>query len=235
MARDFSKNTSNYLSLPAGNIGAGLNGTRAISIAAWVYADTLTGGSDNDYLINVWCASFAQLKITLSDMRGQFYNPAAVGAIPDRYASSALTTGVWTHICFTYSVYAYQTPDCYINGVLSNGSGTWEIGGSAWGYSAYAIPDSIGCKIAASTPTNTSQQFDGKIADLAIWTGNIGIKGAQQLAAGCSPLRILPAVLLAHWPLWGEYSPDIDLIRKAQANVSGSVPKIDGPISIQQF
>lgn len=71
--------------------------------------------------------------------------------------------------------------------------------------------------------------WDGDLAEAAIW--NVGLNDEEliALAKGYSPLFIRPQNLVFYCPIWGNDSPEIDIIGGLQLTLDGSPAKSDHP------
>jgi hypothetical protein len=116
--------------------------------------------------------------------------------------------GTWYHAC---AVYASSTSRAaYINGA---NKGTSAVS---------AAPSGI-------DRVRLAVDYDGKIAEAAIW--NVALTDAEVLLASkaVSPLMVRPDALVAYWPMIGKYSPEIDVVGTYPLTISGTVPAADHP------
>lgn len=68
------------------------------------------------------------------------------------------------------------------------------------------------------------------IADAAIWDAVLTDDDARTYMAGVSPLKIRPASLVAHWPIWGVGSPEPNVVDSARSlSIVGSLSKGNSP------
>lgn len=115
--------------------------------------------------------------------------------------ANAVTTGAWQHVACC--IRGAGNMDVYIGGADAGGS--YSGSGSGMVYNG-AIGGRIG-----SVGGNL---FDGRIAEVGLWTVTLSAAEVLALAKGVPPRRIRPGSLVAHWPLYG-YSPEIDLSSNA--------------------
>jgi len=121
------------------------------------------------------------------------------------YTTTAPTAGVWAHIC----VVVDNVNDRFI----------YLNGGSKGTYGSVAAPVGLN-RLTLGTNSGGSQPFDGDIAEVSIW--NLALLDAEvaMLALAPSALLVRPANLVAHWPLIGYASPEIDLIGRRDLTIT---------------
>ncbi len=86
---------------------------------------------------------------------------------------------------------------------------------------------SIGCRKGQSGSENF---WDGDLAEAALWNVSLLDKEFIALAKGYSPLFIRPQNLVFYCPIWGNDSPEIDIIGGRQMTLTGGTPaKADHP------
>jgi hypothetical protein len=117
----------------------------------------------------------------------------------------AVSTGVWTHIAASGGASGSW---CYNNGVK---------GGN--GFST-TVPDT-------GDALQIGPSFDGRIAHAAIWSGYLSDDDHVALARGFSPMLVKPDQLLGYWPIYGNDSPEPDLVNGRSMTVTGSPAKSD--------
>lgn len=110
--------------------------------------------------------------------------------------AGALTTGVWQHVAGVWA--STSSRIAYLNGVAGseetstrNPSLTGEILATAW-------------------PRSAAYDYDGVMAEVAIWTAALTADEIAALAAGVSPRLIRPDSLYRYRPLLGVDSPEVD-------------------------
>lgn len=188
MARDFPGTSGNYLviSNPSGPLD--VTGT-VLSISAWIKLDGTgadqdiitkagTGATTFQYVLGV--TSTARLRVAIGNSAG----------IDLADGSTPLSTGVWYH------VYLYK------NGTGASALGSFLNGSlEAAVTSNRAIQDTANdVLIGARDPTVNN--FNGRIAEVAVWNIALGSTRIAALAKGASPLRVAPYNLAAYYPLW---------------------------------
>jgi len=224
MARDFSKNTANYLSLGTGTLGALLNALGAVSVHAWLYADTLsTGANDNRSVTVKVSGSSAGVAMFVGGATAKFGiggRSVVTDGFQSKSATTTFTSGAW-HACGGVCDFAGDVVTPYYQGV-AEGGGAVTFANPAFTYGAATNHDMIGA--ADNAPGSTAQQFDGRIAEVAIWTVDIGANGFASLAKGYSPPFVRPDKLIFYADLLGRGSPERDLRSGATGTITGSVP-----------
>lgn len=137
----------------------------------WIATKGNTGQFEFELAINAFSTAFGKFVLTR-------YNLGATASV-SRASTTSATTGTWTHVCFTASSYA-DTPNCYLNGVLNNGTvlnfGTPSSGNGT-------APMQIGRRATA-----TENTFNGSLDDVIFFnrvltTDEIGYLASQRGAA----------------------------------------------------
>ena len=208
MARDFSKNTSNYIALSGTRWGALVNGASAISVACWANVDTIgTGVNDNRLLSVVMASSAAGMTLAIDGSGATKYlrvggRSQAADSYQARNATSSFTTGTWHHCGGMFDI-SGDTITPYFNGAAEN-SGAVTFGSTTYTHTYTNGNDFIGAHTGpTSVPNNTGEQLDGRVAELAIWNVDIGAAGFASLAKGANPLQIKSGSLVSYFPLHG--------------------------------
>lgn len=232
MARDFTKNTSNHLSFGNGTINPLLSGATAISCHAIAKADTFsTGAASQNDILGV---------IIDGSNHGLVLNVDATGANPVLRVSGRSVTGdaiqatVGTSTLAAGTVYSLggvlniggDSIRVYVNGTQEASTGV-TFGNATYTTGTPTSPDRIGC---AGNPLATPEQWDGMIAEVALWNVDIATAGFAQLADKFSALMVRPDALVFYMALWAQGSPERDLVAAAAATVTGSLPKLDHPL-----
>ena len=117
---------------------------------------------------------------------------------------------------------------------------TWThacgVGTSATSRNSYINGGSAGSNTTSSTPagldnTGIGQVHTsgghigiplGSVAEAAIWSVALDTSEIAALAGGVSPLLVRPSALVAHWPLIGNFSPEIDVRGRNEMTVTGA-------------
>lgn len=237
MARDFSKNVSNYFTLGSAAIGPLINGCSAVTIACWVQPDTLAGASTlGDDICNFQNAGGAAVfgtlcsNTTATNGCTQFGGRRTSGSSrASRDGSSGFSTGSWQHFAAVMT-FNSSYPSVYKNGVLNNGTGQVLTDSGVYVHSAVSSHDGIGATLGASGPSSgTPRMVDGRIAEFSIWSSALNDDQILSLGGGCNPRRVSPQTLVAYWKLNGQGSPEIEIINGKSGTIVGSIPVADHP------
>lgn len=194
MARVFAAASSQYV-----QTSAFPNPTAPLTIACWIRPTTTSGFQR----AMTWSAS-GTVQVAASVLLNY---PSAGNVSSQVYggmgnilptASGTFSTGAWHHVaCVTESLKAR----CYLNGSAGS-DGTWAVAAS-WTSTTYL---SFG-----RADTVTSQYYDGRIADAAVWSVALT---AAEVAAMASGLRtanqIRPDAIIAYWSFGGYYGETDD-------------------------
>lgn len=247
MARDFTKNVANYMSLGLNALNPLLSGAASISIFAWFRGRTASLGVDTDNTI---------LSIDLADGVGPGivmmlncplapFVTARIGARSQAADALQLASGptvgidgvTWHSIGAALRFSADQ-----IRTFLSMSFTTTAVAFSASAYTPGVptiVPDAIGAR--TLPPGATGQQFDGELTEIAVWNTDIGddafnLMGRTITASAVSPLFIKPQNLVFYMPflgLGGTAGPEHDIRNGRSGVITGSIPKT--PNSIRTF
>lgn len=227
MARDFTKDLSNFMSLGVNAVGPSVNGSSAISIAAWVQYDSEDTGVLNSRVISVIVDGTAPAMILALDGSGNvivggrsFGTDATQFGTGDPVTIDGVTWNAVGGVCD----YTNDQITAYVAG-LGVSTGVSFINTQLF-IGTPTAADAIGSNINNGvSPTSTVQQVDGRIAEVAIWSIDIGAAAFASLAKGISPLRIFPETLEFYAPLYGWADPEPDFMSHLQGTITGSVPK----------
>lgn len=243
MARDFSKTVANNmaLGLPYGTFGAFgalISGAAAMSMAAWVNLDATTTGADDNTILSstLGATNLAGIRLMV-DGTGATRRARVAGRSTsgDTYQArngtgQAISLSAWQHVGGVMN-FTGDSLTPYANGVADNG-GAVTFGSNTYTFAAPNRADAIASNN-VNTGTNvtdaTAAQVDGRIAEVAAWTIDIGAAGFAMLAAGYSPLFVHPEALAFYMPLIGVTSPEIERLGRVNGTINGTVAKADHP------
>lgn len=208
-ARDFTVNTSNYIKRGNDSFGERLHAQAGTSVHAWVYLDTLPTGGAQWTIVRGPLGTNADGPFGLhfldtagtTNLRVQGRS-AAADSLQARASSVAFSTGAWYSVGGVLN-YATDVVTPYVDGAASNGGSVAFISGT---YQHTAVSDndfsdSIGTQISNTGAAISGTQMDGRIAEVAVWTGDIGAAGYAQLARGISPLQVVRQNLIFYLPM----------------------------------
>jgi len=205
MARDLDGGAGSYLEVDTAPVTV-----LPMTLACWFNPDVINA---NDTLVFVGDKDVAGDWYLLSASGGVAGDPVRAWSQAGGVTQAAATTtgfsaGSWFHACAVFTSTTSRT--AYING----GSAATNTNSSS-----PATPDrlSIG-RAGDSTP---SSEYNGKIAEVAIW--NVALTAAEvlMLSKGYCPLCVRQESLVYYNPLFGRYSPEIDLINSLEITVVG--------------
>lgn len=174
------------------------------SMSCWVYANTLPANAVPMGLTNHTLAyNFVIFQISSGNVVFQANGTGSAGN-PVATATLAPSTSVWQHYGGSYGFVAGAggtgTAAAYLNGA---NKGTATVGGTA-------TPAFNETDIGGYVP-GTTDYWDGRIAEAAIW--NVVLTDAEfaALATGINAYRVRPSALVGYWPVFGLASPEPDL------------------------
>ena len=228
MARDFTKNVSNFIGLGVNKLAPLINGASKISFHAIVTYDSLDTAADNynrvvNCLLNGNAAAFtAGTSITTPKLRigGRSVSTDSFQAVN---GTTTLVTGT------EYSIggvldFSGDAIRVYLNGV-QEASTAVTFGNATFTNATPTGQDSIGWAEGMST----TQQVDGRISEVAVWKGDITTAGFERLNARFSADRISPELLVAYFKLLGVSSPERDIRGGLSGTITGTVAGASHP------
>lgn len=171
MARDFSKNTSNYATLPAGGLGTLINGAAKVLVVAWGQPDTKDVSANNNRVLTIAInGSSGGVVLGLNSDHTVYATCRSQSADSAQSRSSTATVANGAVACFGAAIdYAGDTITPYVGGVASNG-GAVTFGASVYTQGTATALDFVGAG-GTTTPISTSAQFDGRLERIQVWRG----------------------------------------------------------------
>lgn len=118
--------------------------------------------------------------------------------------NTALATDTWYHLAASWDGNTGTDADLYVDGVEETYAVSQQASGTRT--SDAAVPFQLG------TDDDGAAQFQGDMAEVAIWNVVLTAAEVTTLAAGYSPLFIRPHALVFYAPLWGSATNEPDLI-----------------------
>lgn len=237
MARDFTKNTSNRLSIGQNVVGTLANGQSSVCVSCLVLFDSFeASGVGTD---DVWAFVFGIVPvwfgIQINHTSGNHLTVVARATTGDTIqvatGSTSLSTGTWYHLL---AVVDFANGDLflYLDGVLEASNTSCTFGSTTFTQSATSFGrDAIGWS--GGDSAGTTRHLDGAVAEFAVWIGVVmGASDALQLATKASPLLVRTPSL--YWELLGDADagPVYDRMRRQGATIAGTVAKRDHPAGV---
>lgn len=219
MARDFD-GADDYLTR-ADDAALGLT---TITLACWVYPDTLNTG-DVRILVSKGNRTGASINYDLH-LRDAASNGASGlwlvwnnGGFRwiETTAQDAVVTGSWQHVAAAYD--GGTTKKLWVGG--SSEAVTDNSGDTALVTNNETLD--LGRR-QAGTPAN--EWYDGRMAEVGLWSAVLTDAEVASLAKGVSPLQVRPGSLVAYWPLYGRGSTEPEY-------VNGLGLTVDGPVAAE--
>lgn len=229
MARDFSKNTSNYMLLGANAINPLLSGAPGVTVSAWVQADAfdatdfnnrifvalMTGASTSGIVLCVAGGPPARARFAIRSENG--------GTLYTCDGATTLSTGTWYHLAGVADI-AGDSMATYLNGA-SDATASTAFTSTSFTPSTPTGNDTIGCVVGAggTTPASTAVQFDGRIAEVAVWKVALSAGEIAGLAGGNPATKYRPQSLVLYHQLLGHGSPERSLVGGPSGTITGTV------------
>lgn len=240
MARRFTKNTANYLSLGVAGTGDLIDGSAAISLGAWIYmVTTTTAANDNRIFTNFVAGTINGFSLAIENSAStrlvRVGGRSVTGdSFQARNGTTDLRLSAWHYVGGVLN-YGADTITPYANGVAEN-SGAVTFVSSTYDFSSppTSAVDGIGANMPSGAPGSTAVQFDGLITEVALWRVDIGPAAYRRLyGAGIGPRggadpRDVAAGLVFLMDLQGTLSPEVDAINRVRGVITGAVPPSDG-------
>ena len=223
------------MSLGANVINPRISGAAAISLHLWIYADTYDAVQGNDLFYTVINSVSAAGPSISIDSTGA-NNVLRVGgrsvtgdAFQVRNATSDLVTGQWHSVGGVLN-FTGDTLTPYVNGVAEN-SGAATFANTTYTPGTPTGADKLGSAAGPGAgPAATNRQFDGRLAECALWNVDIGAAGFAALATRTSPLWVRPANLRLYMSLYGAASPERCRVNSGiSGTITGTVAAADHP------
>lgn len=233
MARDFTKNTANYMDLGTDALNALFSGATDLSIHAWINADTFTTvNTDRNRILSqkITGTNSNGLALFISGQAapkvGLQGRSQTADAIQRVIGATEVTTGAWHSVGGVLDIDG-DNIRIYLDGVQDTST---AVTFGATSYTTGTAPTAGDMMGGQEDPPSTAElQFDGRIGEVAIWTTDIGTVGFEQLNDGFSPLFVRPDALVAYWPLIGNFSPETDIISAKNGTITGTIAKAAHP------
>jgi hypothetical protein len=135
-----------------------------------------------------------------------------------------VTTGQWIPVG-GYVSFGTDFMQVWYNGAVDNsGTVTFANNSYTFGTPNAGASDSFGGYFSAGPSTNS--QFNGDLAEIAIWRGGISDDAFVSLAKGFDARLIRPILLWEYWPLVREHH---GIVNSIIGTVTGSIPVTDHP------
>jgi len=217
MSRDFTKSTANYMSLGTNALSPLLSGATTICGHAWVWVDTFdTGATDNKILTIIHDGANEGLSLLLSGaspvlkVQGRSETGETLRSLS---GATPVPTGQWVSVGFRCDFANDVTNAVFLNGSSDND------GAMSWDTTAYTpgVP-TLNDRIGSHPGGVVTQWFDGRIAEVVLWAGDISDAGFAALAKGWHPPEV--ARPLCYFPLLGDES-SLGMIRDNFTDTNG--------------
>lgn len=235
MARDFSKNTANYMSLGINAIVPTLAGSAQISIHAFVTVDTFTASSTfcNDILSFAFGQGSAAVVFLFDTSSGNNRLRAGGRSVnTDGFQAVTGATNLSTGVQYSVGCVFDYTNDrirLFVNGAQdANTAVTFANNTLTQTAGTNTTHDAIGAGFSGAVPPSTTRQMDGRISELSIFASDIGLAGFQALSDGYAADTIGPSPTF-YFALLGDDSPERDHYGGLSGTITGTVAQADHP------
>jgi hypothetical protein len=233
MARTFTKNANNKISLGINAVAPLLHGASAISFHCFVNFSSINAATNSDrpiavYSLNGKTAVMIATGATPSKLRigGRSINTESFEATD---GSTTLSTGV-TYSCGGVLDFAGDAIRVYLDGIEEADTAVTFNSSTFVNSTPTITHDSLG----GDFQQGISAQIDGVCSEFAYWKGDIGTAGFESLQAYSAEL-IRPDLLVMYVSMIGNNSPETDRVSGLTGTISGSVPKAVHPRIIMPY
>lgn len=233
MARDFSKNTSNYLSLPSNTFSTLLNGLSAYSVHAIVNIDsTSTVSLDNRIISGLISDGSNGMTLSIDNTDGTRKLVCAGRSVAgetreSKTGTTDLALSTWYKLGGVFNI-GGDTITPYVNGVAEGGGAVTFDNATYTSGAAPSTGDAIGGF--DSNPTGTDVQFDGRICEVAIWNYDIGSTVFSQLASGYAASFFTKGLIFyMSFKVGANANPEVDSVGGKIGTIVGSLPTSTHP------
>lgn len=201
MARDFTKNSNNYMLLGPNAIGSQIDGATAVSLHAWIVLDSYSPVSLLEGPKNVIFASFAGggsfpplhdgFLTLLIDGDGKLM---AISSPPGVFnytlkSSMPLSLGMLYSVGFVLNI-TNKEMRLYLNG---NAIATRSLTIGVTAYNHVTAPSDVHDSIGTyNVPDSADTPWDGMLSEFSIYDADIGDEGFAALTGGIDPLAMNP-------------------------------------------
>lgn len=187
-----------------------------MTVSAWINPDALA--ASGIFTTNKTTTTHRGFWFTLSDASGHLESSFGDNTGPNaadrrsKVSASAVSTGSWQHVAAR--IRGAGDMDLLIN--ASDAGGSYSGTGGAMAYNT---------GVAGRIAEVGGLFFDGKIAEVGLWTVSLSDAEITALAKGVSPRLIRPDVLLGHWPIWGVSTTEVDSTANSnEGTLAGTAP-----------
>ena len=221
--RVFTKNLANYMSLGNSGLGTILNGAAVVSVDARIrIAGTTTGQNDNDIVAAIVNGVSAGLVLSVDGTSTKLRCAARSAAADVKQAltaTTALVVGVDYYVGAVVD-FTGKTITLFLNGVSDGTVASLAFANNTFTLGTPTDADVVGGFRAP--PLATTDQFNGVISEIAVWTSALTAGQFATLATGVAATTVgSPAYYLK---IGGSASPELATVGTPSGTITGSLP-----------
>lgn len=238
MAREFTKNLANYISLGIEGMKASVGGKAALSIHCLCYIRSVSAEVNGNPLIHILIDDPGTVGFSLNIDAGTTAGSnfvrlngrsSAADARQGRSGTTNLPLNTWIAIGGVMHYFNDTISPVYEGDIQNAGAATFGQTSLTYGPTPHH-PDGLGVYAPGTTAQVVGSMFDGYIAEMGIWGGDIGLAAFEELAARRVPYKVRPDLLTNYWPLDGRQgTTEQDYISRVTGSISGSIPIVRHP------
>jgi Concanavalin A-like lectin/glucanases superfamily len=236
MSRVFTKNLANYMTLGTSGLGSLLSGAAVLSVHALITAHSTDIGNGDNAIVTVLSNSTTigvQLNLdgTVSPPVARI-NARSVSTDAKQSKSGATAVALQTPT-FVGGVVdlAGDAVQVYRNGVL-DGSASVVFANTTFTLGTPLEGDTIGGY--RTPPVSTTDQFDGEISEVAIWTTGLTGPDFATLATGAAANTVQSGSLVYYVKLTGTASPEVPTVGTPLGTIVGTVPAVPLAVAVSR-
>jgi hypothetical protein len=246
MARDFTKNIANFMSMGVHKLGPLIGGGSKIAIHCFIKMRSFTVGVNDGGIFSTWYVgnlTGITFRIDGSATSPKFRvggRSVSTDAFQAQNAVSIIPLEVWISVGGLFD-FGAKTIQPYFNGKPEGGGAvTWA--NTSYTDSTGTAPDWIGTGEGSVAPTLTTAQFDGKIANFTVWKlgsthPGLSLADWDNLSKWMNPRLIQPGYIVSHFPLNNQTlaGPEYDDVGQLTGTITGNVPMYHEPVYFPEF
>jgi hypothetical protein len=226
MSRVFTKNLANYMALGTSGVGTLLSGKGVYSVHAKVKitsVSTTTGA--NNILSVILNGTTSACGFGIEGVGGTpkvriSARSVSTDTKQTKVGATTISLATPTYVGGVVNI-AGDALSVYLNGTL-DGTSTVTFANPTVTLGTPTEQDAVGSYKAP--PTATSDQFDGEISEIAVWSIALGATDFATLATGATADTVQAGSLLYYLKIGGTASPELPTVGTAQGTITGSLP-----------
>lgn len=225
MSRVFTQNLSNYMSLGVSGLGSILSGKSIFSLSAKIrLAGNTFAQNDNNIIVAIINGSTIGAVLNIDGTSTPRVRISARSVSTDARqgvtGTSTIPFGVDVWVGGVVDI-AGDAITVYVDGV-QDATSSVTFANAVWTLGTPTGADTIGGYLAP--PTATSDQFAGRIGQVAIWGSGLAGSDFLSLKNGTPASSVQAGTLVYYLPIKGVTSPEPPTVGAPSGTITGSLP-----------